>query len=260
MAETTCTRPGPFFPMWKMPRSTMPKEFPEWRTLVASFREKLSSQQFSIEGSKQIVHRHFSVILIVVGAMLLGYVGMEYADMMWSQRQLQKQWALQQARGHEQGEVETVADDGLTRLTIPKIDLAAVVVEGTNRKQLLLGPGHMAGTPAPGERGNSVITAHRDTFFRHIYELQKGDELVVQRKGKIYRYAVLTKRIVKPTDTSVVDQADDEARLTLITCYPTYYIGPAPERLVVTGKLLGDDTHKEADAIAPNMRKTSAVR
>lgn len=227
---------------------------------MASLPGRLPAQQFSIESSKDFVRRHFSVILIVIGAMLLGYVGMEYADMLWSQRQLQKQWAMQQARAHGQGDAETVADDGLTRLTIPKIDLAAVVVEGTNRKQLLLGPGHMAGTPAPGERGNSVITAHRDTFFRHIYELQKGDELVVQRKGKIYRYAVLTKKIVKPTDTSVVDQANDESRLTLITCYPTYYIGPAPERLVVTGKLIGDENHKEADAITPNMRKTSAVR
>src|SRR5512132_2467697 len=129
-----------------------------------------------------LLRRHFSAILIVIGLALLGYVGWEYGDMIWSQHQLQKQWAAQQARGSENATntADAAPDDGLTRLTIPKIDLAAVVVEGTNRKQLMLGPGHLKETPSPGENGNSVITAHRDTFFRHIYELQKGDEVLVQ--------------------------------------------------------------------------------
>jgi sortase A len=178
--------------------------------------------------------------------------------MYWSQRQLQKQWAEQQVnhKGTTQNAGAAAVDDGLTRLTIPKIDLAAVVVEGTGRKQLLLGPGHMESTPAPGENGNSVISAHRDTFFRHVYELQKGDEVLVQRNGKTFKYVVLSKRIVQPTDYSVVDPSKD-SRLTLITCYPTYYIGPAPERLVVVSKLVPDDANKEADAAGVGVRKTT---
>jgi sortase A len=202
---------------------------------------------------------HLSALFIVFGLMLLGYVSIEYGDMYWSQRELQEKWAEQQSN-HSKAAPDTAetpdVDDGLTRLTIPKIDLAAVVVEGTGRKQLLLGPGHMESTPAPGEIGNSVISAHRDTFFRHIYELQKGDEVVVQRNGKTFKYAVLGKRVVQPTDFSVVDQTKD-ARLTLITCYPTYYIGPAPERLVVVSKLVNDDAAKEADATGANIRKTT---
>lgn len=200
--------------------------------------------------------RHLSTLFLVFGLILLGYVGVEYGHMYWSQRQLQKQWAEQQVSHAATATAgSTAIDDGLTRLTIPKIDLAAVVVEGTGRKQLLLGPGHLESTPAPGENGNSVISAHRDTFFRHIYELQKGDEVLVQRNGKTFKYVVLSKRIVQPTDYSVVDATKD-ARLTLITCYPTYYIGPAPERLVVVSKLV-DDAKKEADAAGANISKTT---
>ena len=205
------------------------------------------------------LRRHLSTVFLVFGLILLGYVGVEYGHMYWSQKQLQKQWAEQQLKhaGTAKNTAGTTfVDDGLTRLTIPRIDLAAVVVEGTGRKQLLLGPGHMESTPAPGENGNSVISAHRDTFFRHIYELQKGDEVLVQRSGQTFKYVVLSKRIVQPTDYSVVDPTKD-ARLTLITCYPTYYIGPAPERLVVVSKLVPDDSNKDADADGAGIRKTT---
>jgi sortase A len=170
--------------------------------------------------------------------------------MAWSQHQLQQQWSKQQERraAQTQKTSESVPSGGLTRLSIPKINLAAIVVEGTGPKQLLLGPGHMEDTATPGENGNAVISGHRDTFFRHIYELQKGDEVFVQRSGKTYRYAVQSKLVVQPTDLSVINPSKD-ARLTLITCYPTYYIGPAPERLVVVSKLVGSsDTSEVGDA------------
>ena len=125
----------------------------------------------------------------------------------------------------------------LTRLYIPSIKLDAVVVEGTTRRALLMGPGHLKQTPEPGENGNSVISAHRDTFFRHIYELHKGDVITVQREGKEYHYMVVGKKIVDPEDMSVIRSTADP-ELTLITCYPTYYIGPAPQRLVVFAKLV----------------------
>ncbi len=204
-----------------------------------------------------LLRRHFSAILIVFGALLLGYVGWEYGSMAWMQHRLQKQWAVQQTQpSSSQTASAEPPDDGLTRLSIPKIDLAAVVVEGTGRKQLLLGPGHMESTAAPGEKGNSVITGHRDTFFRHIYELKKGDEVVVQRNGKTFRYAVQSKRVVEPTDLSVVNKTDD-SRLTLITCYPTYYIGPAPQRLVVVSKLVESGDSAQTNSGGAAIRKTS---
>jgi sortase A len=190
-----------------------------------------------------------SLVLVVVGLAILTYVGFEYYTMYSSQRQLAKQWQQQQERAKQRGVVPAVAttqspDDGLTRLSIPKINFAAVVVEGTGRKQLLLGPGHVKDSAAPGADGNAVITGHRDTFFRHIYELNKGDVLTVERDGKTYTYKVTGKKVTDPSDLSVLKQTD-KAQLTLITCYPTYYIGPAPERLVVFSKRI-DSGQEEA--------------
>ena len=191
------------------------------------------------------LRRHASGVLIILGALLLAYVGFEYSQMYWSQKRLQDEWARQQQELRSQANSVATAksaalkDDGLTRLSIPSISFDAVVVEGTSNRALLLGPGHLADTPAPGDLGNSVISGHRDTFFRHIHELEKGDEILVQRNGKTFHYQVTGKNIVQPTDLSVVKPSKD-ARLTLITCYPTYYIGPAPERLVVTSKLIDD--------------------
>ena len=65
----------------------------------------------------------------------------------------------------------------LTRIRVPKIGMDAIVVEGASVKELSEGPGHMRETAEPGETGNAVITGHRDTFFRHIYELTKGDQI-----------------------------------------------------------------------------------
>src|SRR5690242_2742414 len=140
-----------------------------------------------------------SALLIVVGAALLGYVGSEYAVMYSEQQALHQQWQEQQSTGSASALTEPVAKhDGLTRVSIPKIDLDVIVVEGTNHKALRLGPGHLKGTPAPGEAGNSVISAHRDTFFRHIYELNDGDQIQVRRDGHTFTFQVTGKKIVMP--------------------------------------------------------------
>jgi LPXTG-site transpeptidase (sortase) family protein len=177
-------------------------------------------------------------VLMMIGTALLLYVGSQYWTMYSQQRELAHEWERQQqlelVRGN--GDPSTVVSDHLTRISVPKINLNAIVVEGTSQKALLSGPGHLTDTPAPGENGNSVISGHRDTFFRHIYELKTGDLVDVQRDGHSYVYEVTGKKIVDPTDLSVLKQTDVPT-LTLITCYPTYYIGPAPERLVVFTKL-----------------------
>ena len=172
----------------------------------------------------------------VVGAALLVYVTFEYGTMFYQQRQLSARWEKQNAPSKASPPKAEDPREQMTRLSIPSIDLDAIVVEGTSNRQLAIAPGHMTDTAAPGELGNSVITAHRDTFFRHIYELKKGDEIVVRRGGKTFQYVVEKKFVVKPSETWVVRPSGD-SRLTLVTCYPTYYVGPAPERLVVTAKL-----------------------
>jgi sortase A len=178
--------------------------------------------------------------LIAIGIVLLGYVGGQYWKMYRSQKNLEAEWQRQAATISVPGHADISADQMLTRLVIPKIYMDAIVIEGASRRELSEGPGHMKQTAQPGETGNAVITAHRDTFFRHIYELNKGDQIQVRRSGRTFTYAVTGKRIVKPEDISVLKQTNDP-QLTLITCYPTYYIGPAPERLVVFSRLVESD-------------------
>ena len=186
-----------------------------------------------------------SLFFLILGLALVGYVASQYWDMYHSQRQLQAQWEKQAAAANTPGQPKLSAEEMLTRVSIPKISLDAIVVEGATPKQLTKGPAHMTETAFPGETGNAVITGHRDTFFRHIYELQKGDAIFVRRNGVSFKYEVTGKKIVKPEDVSVLKQTVDP-QLTLITCYPTYYIGPAPERLVVFSKLVDHNVEMRA--------------
>ena len=224
------------------------------RTFVQHLQWRKIWENVSSWATRQMVSR----VLIVVGAILLGYVGSEYVAMFSEQRALHRKWQAQQGSALTNSMSEAVSKhDGLTRVSIPKIDLDVIVVEGTNHKALRLGPGHVKGTPVPGEAGNSVISAHRDTFFRHIYELQDGDEIQVRRDGHTYTFRVTGKKIVMPNDVSVLKKTSD-TRLTLITCYPIYYIGPAPKRLVVFSKLIGNSkTGQERAQASPGARRQS---
>jgi LPXTG-site transpeptidase (sortase) family protein len=188
----------------------------------------------------QLGRKYLPTVLIAVGVLLLAFVSAEYAQMYWKQRQLEAEWQAQQDRFLRGGpKPNEVAERGFTRISIPRIDFSAVVVEGTDRHSLLLGPGHLEGSAVPGGPGNSVITGHRDTFFRHIAELKHGDEILVQRDGRSFSYEVTSRTIVNPSNIASIQPTKDN-RLTLVTCYPTYYIGPAPERLVVVSKLVGE--------------------
>jgi sortase A len=187
-----------------------------------------------------VSRRMVSLALVIIGVVLLCYVAGEYWGMYRSQQNLEAEWQRQAATVSTPGKTPIAPEMMLTRLEIPKIQVDAIVVEGASRKDLSEGPGHMKQTAEPGETGNAVITAHRDTFFRHIYELNKGDQIQVRRNGRTFTYEVTGRKIVMPEDISVIKPTNDP-QLTLITCYPTYYIGPAPKRLVVFSKLVQSD-------------------
>ena len=186
-----------------------------------------------------------SLCLLAVGFLLTGYVAGQYWGMYHSQKRLEAQWEKQAAQATVPGLPKLSAEEMLTRVSIPKIGLDAIVVEGTSHRQLAIGPAHIANTAFPGQMGNAVITGHRDTFFRHIYELQKGDAIFMRRNGEVFKYEVTGKKIVKPEDVSVLKQTSD-AQLTLITCYPIYYIGPAPDRLVIFSRLVDHGSEMRA--------------
>jgi sortase A len=122
------------------------------------------------------------------------------------------------------------------RLEVPRLGLHAMVVEGTDHDQLELGAGHIADTALPGSDGNIGIAAHRDGLFRPLRNIQKGDRLILLTLSGAYRYSVTRVEIVRPTDTYVL-HSTGRPEITLVTCYPFFYVGPAPKRFIVHARL-----------------------
>lgn len=131
-------------------------------------------------------------------------------------------------------------DPGLLgRLRIPRLNLQAVVGEGTEEKTLSLALGHVAGTALPGQNGNVAVAGHRDSLFRGLRNIRLNDRIVFETgQGDTYEYQVNSTRIVKPTEVSVLN-AGLYPELTLITCYPFNYVGSAPERFIVKARQVG---------------------
>ena len=117
-------------------------------------------------------------------------------------------------------------------LRIPKVHIEAPLLPGTDDVTLNRGIGHIEGTALPGTDGNAGIAGHRDGFFRGLKDISPGDtiELETQQGREVYRVERIW--IVVPEDVSVLDPTPTRA-LTLVTCYPFYFVGPAPQRLIV---------------------------
>ena len=118
-------------------------------------------------------------------------------------------------------------------LNIPRLGVSAVVAEGDDAGTLKVGIGHLPDTPMPWRDGNSALAAHRDTFFRPLKDVRVGDELYLTTPGhRELRYLVRETMVVRPDDLWVLDPTRVPT-LTLITCYPFYFVGDAPQRFVV---------------------------
>ena len=118
------------------------------------------------------------------------------------------------------------------RLEIPKIGLSAFVLDGVGAQTLRVGPGHVPGTSWPGQPGNVVIAGHRDTFFRPLHKAERCDEVTLVTTVRTYHYRVSSFEVTDPHDVNAL-RYHGKDELTLITCYPFSYIGPAPKRFVV---------------------------
>jgi sortase A len=123
------------------------------------------------------------------------------------------------------------------RLSIPRIGLDLAVIEGTREEDLLKAPGHLAGSALPGAPDNCIIAGHRDLHFRRLGDLRPGDRVILEAGEKKVEYRVVKTRVVRADDTSILAPAR-EPLLTLITCYPFHYIGPAPRRFVVLASMV----------------------
>jgi LPXTG-site transpeptidase (sortase) family protein len=123
------------------------------------------------------------------------------------------------------------------RLEIPSLDVSAMVLEGTNGMTLARGVGRIEGTAMPGMSGNVGLAAHRDSFFRPLRNISDKDLIILTTPEGTYRYRVTKTRVVQPSETSVL-KATPEPVLTLVTCYPFYFVGHAPRRFIVQARLV----------------------
>lgn len=133
----------------------------------------------------------------------------------------------------------------LAILRIPRLSIDVPVLEGTDDLTLNRGAGWIEGTARPGEPGNVALSAHRDGFFRALKDVAVGDELFLESMRETTRYVVAWTKIVTPDDVSVLDPTGGAA-VTLVTCYPFYFIGSAPQRLIVRALAAPGDSPGEA--------------
>jgi len=125
--------------------------------------------------------------------------------------------------------------DIVGRLEVPRLGISVMVLQGVDERLLTVGAGHVPGTSLPGGNGNVAIAAHRDTYFRALEGIRRGDGIRVTTRRGTYEYVVDSTRIVDPTDTTVL-ASRARPELTLITCYPFYFVGAAPQRFIVRAR------------------------
>ncbi|HEX6537459.1 MAG TPA: sortase [Gemmatimonadaceae bacterium] len=190
------------------------------------------------------MRRALGGVLALSGAVLLLVVGVAYARGALARDRARAEWSASDARdavlaidrhvGASAVREPLAAGAPMARLIIPVIHLDEVVVEGVEDAQLAAGPGHLPASAFPGDSGNAVISAHRDRHFHGLDELSLGDTVITETVAGRTTWVVVGRRVVErgkpalfPTETPT---------LTLTTCWPVRYIGPAPDRLLITAR------------------------
>ena len=180
-------------------------------------------------------------VFLTVGVLALGCSGYVLLDaklyQAYQTRRFQQQLSSAQPATASSGGVRDLSvapalGGALGRIEIARIGIAAMILEGADEPTLRRAVGHIPGTSLPGQQGNVAIAGHRDTFFRALRNVRNDDEITVTTLDGSYRYLVDSTQVVAPEDTQVLDHSGDTI-LTLVTCYPFYFVGPAPKRFIV---------------------------
>jgi sortase A len=189
--------------------------------------------------------------LCVAGAVAVAYAGAQYATGRYRADVARRQGEEQQAhasvaRAREKAAGVAFASERVAigapvaRLTVPRIQLDEIVLEGVGDDELNAGPGHLPGSVLPGMRGNAVVSAHRDRHFNHLDELQLGDTIRTETGQSSAVWVIVGRRIVDRGAPALFRTS--EPTLTLTTCWPVRYFGSAPDRLILTAKPVGAST------------------
>jgi sortase A len=181
--------------------------------------------------------RWWARILLVVGASVLVYCAYIWGDAAIYQalqsRRFDRPLLINASeRGADCDTSASAAGFSIGQLQVPRIGLSVVVLEGDDPYTLRRGAGHIPGTAWCGAASNVAIAGHRDTFFRSLRDIREDDEIRLTTLDGFYVYRVESIQVVAAGDVQLLDQTSRPV-LTLITCFPFSYIGPAPKRFVV---------------------------
>ncbi len=173
-------------------------------------------------------------VLIAIGLAALGYCAAVWVDARIYQSVAAHRFSVM--KPHVSLE-PAIPRDGelLGRLRIPSIGVSVMVVQGDGSGELSRAAGHIPGTALPGKSGNVGIAAHRDTFFRPLKSIRPGDAIELSSLNGTWNYRVVSTKVVDPTDVKVLYPTGKDT-LTLVTCFPFYYIGHAPKRFIVVAR------------------------
>ena len=189
------------------------------------------------------MRRQVGTLLIVFGAALLALVGATYARGALARERLRAEWDAREAQlsvvdGRRLLEVSTGGRPApgapVGRLLIPRLGLDEVIVEGVDGDALNAGPGHLPGSALPGAPGNAVVSAHRDRHFHALSDIAPGDTVTTVTERGTVVWVVTSRRVVSSSAPALFETASPT--LTLTTCWPVRYVGPAPDRLIVTAR------------------------
>lgn len=176
-------------------------------------------------------------LFLAVGIAALGYAGYAVLDLYRYQAVETSKFETVSANA-EPHPVETLPIvDGavIGEIDVPRLMLKAIIVQGDSQRLLRHSVGHLPETPLPGEEGNVALAGHRDGLFRPLRDIRPGDTINLRTPDREFQYEVEWTAVVPPTAVRVIQPTSDPV-LTLVTCFPFYYIGAAPERFVVRAR------------------------
>jgi sortase A len=192
----------------------------------------LSRKTRKISPALTDVLRGACYFFLVFGTLALGYAGFVFADSHAYQASETKKFA--QAGPISEPHI-LVEGEVIGELQVPRLGLDVIVVQGDSPASLRRAVGHLANSALPGEPGNVALAGHRDTFFRPLRDIQLGDEIRFKAPARSFDYRVESIEVVGPTDIRVLEPSAGH-ELTLLTCFPFYYVGPAPKRFIVRAR------------------------
>jgi sortase A len=180
------------------------------------------------------ISRAGSYFFLAVGLLALGYAAYVVVDAHAYQAYEQSKF---EDVGRQDAPALLVEGGVIGEIQVPRLQLKALVVQGDSHTILRRAVGHLPETALPGTPGNVVLAGHRDTFFRPLRNIRLGDAITLKTHNGAFQYLVESTEVVPATDVEVLN-ATAGRTLTLITCFPFDYIGPAPNRYVVRAREL----------------------